>query len=107
MKRILFAGFLGLSIVASSAFAGGEELFKAKGCSACHNPAADTVGPSLKKIAKAYAGKKDQLIKFLKGKAKPIVDPAKFPMMQPQLNTTKTMSDKELNELADYILSHK
>ena len=87
--------------------ADGQAIFQSKGCAACHQAAVDTVGPSLKKIAQAYAGKKDQLIAFLKGKHEAIVDPAKFGIMQPQLNTTKVLSDEELNALADFILKHK
>jgi cytochrome c551/c552 len=85
----------------------GQQLFQSKGCAACHQASADTVGPSLKKIAGAYAGKKDQLVKFLKGEHDAIVDPAKFGIMQPQLATTKAMSEQELNALVDFILSHK
>jgi cytochrome c len=83
----------------------GQQIFQSKGCAACHNPSADTVGPSLKKISTAYKDKKDELIAFLKGEHKAIVDPAKFPIMQPQLNTTKSLSEEELEALADYILS--
>jgi cytochrome c len=85
----------------------GKQLFTANGCTACHQEKADTVGPALAKIAQAYAGKKEDLIKFLKGEGKAVVDPAKFSIMQPQLNTTKALSDKDLNALAEFILSHK
>jgi len=85
----------------------GKALFTTKGCTACHQEAADTVGPALKKIATAYAGKEADLIKFLKGEGKAIVDPTKFAVMQPQLNTTKALSDEERKALAEFILSHK
>ncbi len=87
--------------------ADGAAIFKSKGCASCHQPNADTVGPSLKKIAKAYAGKKDQLVKFLKGQAPAIVDPAKAAIMKAQLTTIKGLSDDQLSALADYILKHK
>ncbi len=104
MKKLLLGVVLlgGVSLAAD-----GAAIFKSKGCASCHQPAVDTVGPSLKKIAKAYEGKKDQLVKFLKGQAPAIVDPAKFPIMKAQLNTIKGLSDKELEALADFMLSHK
>ncbi len=108
MKKIILSAILGATVAVSGAFAAdGAQLFKSKGCAACHQASVDTVGPALKKIAQAYAGKEEELIKFLKGEHKSIVDPAKFAIMQPQLNTTKAMSDEELKALADYILSHK
>ena len=108
MRKAIILGALSIAIISTPALAqDGEKLFRSKGCSACHQPATKSVGPSLKEIAKAYAGKKSQLIKFLKGKAKPIVDPGKFMLMVPNLEVTKKMSDKELNILADYILSNK
>ncbi len=85
----------------------GQQLFTANGCTACHQEKADTVGPSLAKISQAYAGKKEDLIKFLKGEGKAIVDPAKFSIMQPNLAKTKALSDGDLSALADYILSVK
>jgi cytochrome c551/c552 len=85
----------------------GKQLFTSKGCGACHQPNADTVGPSLAKIAQAYAGKKEDLIKFLKGEGQAIVDPAKFAIMQPNLNQLKGLSDEDLEAIAEYILSVK
>ncbi|HHG74080.1 MAG TPA: c-type cytochrome [Persephonella sp.] len=84
----------------------GEALFKAKGCSACHQPEKESVGPSLSKISQVYSKDKSKLISFLKGEGKPIVDPQKFGIMSPQLSATKNMSDKELSALADYILKY-
>lgn len=84
----------------------GESLFRAKGCSACHQPQKDSVGPSLSKISKAYTKDRSKLINFLKGKEKPVVDPQKFGIMSPQLNTTKVMSDNELSALADFMLKY-
>ncbi|MGC9120646.1 MAG: c-type cytochrome, partial [Sulfurihydrogenibium sp.] len=84
----------------------GESIFKSKGCTACHQAAADTVGPALSKIAAAYKGNKDGLIKFLSGEGKPIVDPAKEAIMKPNLEVTKKLSKEEKEALADYILKH-
>ena len=104
MKRLVAVVMLAGGIAFA---ADGEAIFKKKGCMSCHQPNADTVGPSLKKIAQAYAGKKDQLVKYLKGQAPAIVDPAKAAIMMAQLATIKGLSDAELEALADYILTHK
>jgi len=85
----------------------GEELFQKNGCTACHQPNAKTVGPGLNEIAKAYAGKKEDLVKFLKGEGKAIVDPAQFAVMKPNLEITKKMTDDQVAAMADYILSVK
>jgi cytochrome c len=85
----------------------GKALFASNGCSACHNMTAKTVGPAVVTIGKGYEGKKDELVKFLKGEGKAIVDPANFAMMQPQLNTTKKMNDAERAAIADYFLTAK
>ena len=108
MKKGLAITLAGLTMFTGSVLAAdGKAIFQSKGCAGCHQAAVDTVGPSLKKIAKTYAGKKGDLIKFLKGEAPAIVDPAKAAMMKPQINTTKALSDAELNALVDFILSHK
>ncbi len=85
----------------------GEELFQKNGCTACHQPTAKTVGPAVNEIAKAYAGKKDELVKFLKGEGQAIVDPAQFAVMKPNLEITKKMSDDQVAAIADYMLSVK
>ncbi len=85
----------------------GEELFQTNGCTACHQPTAKTVGPAVNEIAKAYAGKKDELVKFLKGEGQAIVDPAQFAVMKPNLEITKKMTDEQVAAIADYMLSVK
>ena len=108
MKKIVMSAVLGVAVAVTGAFAAnGEQIFKSKGCAACHQASVDSVGPSLKKIASVYAGKEEELIKFLKGEGKSKVDPNKFALMKPQLNTTKALSDEERKALADFILSHK
>jgi cytochrome c551/c552 len=84
----------------------GESIFKSKGCAACHQPNADTVGPGLNKIASVYKGNKDGLIKFLSGEGKAIVDPAKEAVMKPNLEITKKLSKEEKEALAEFILKH-
>ncbi|MEZ0324190.1 MAG: c-type cytochrome [Hydrogenothermaceae bacterium] len=107
MKKLVVAVASVMAVVSASFAADGKALFQQKGCTACHQAAVDTVGPSLKKIAAAYAGKEENLIKFLKGQGKAIVDPAKEAIMKPQINTTKAMKDDELKALAQFILSNK
>ncbi len=107
MKKLALATLSAFVLAAGSFAADGKALFQQKGCTACHQAAADTVGPSLKKIATAYAGKEANLIKFLKGEGKAVVDPAKEALMKPQLNTTKAMKEDELKALAQFILSNK
>ncbi len=85
----------------------GKNVFQSRGCAACHLPAAESVGPSLKRIAQAYIGKEEQLVKFLKGDAPAIVDPDRFAIMKPQLNQIKDLSEQELRDLAAYMMSYK
>jgi cytochrome c len=107
MKKLVLSA-LSVAVLAAGSFAAdGKALFQQKGCTACHQADKDTVGPALKKIAAAYAGKEADLIKFLKGQGKSIVDPAKEAVMKPNLNTTKAMKDDELKTLAQFIISHK
>ncbi len=107
MKKLIVGVVVGLSVVALPSFASmGKQLFQSKGCSACHNPKLDTTGPALKKIAQYYRGNEEHLIKFLKGKAAPKVEPEKFTIMKPQLNDTKRLSDEELKELVKFIVGH-
>jgi len=107
MKKLVLSALSVAVLVAGSFAADGKALFQQKGCTACHQADKDTVGPALKKIAAAYKGKEADLIKFLKGQGKAIVDPAKAAIMMPNLNTTKAMKDDELKALAQFILSHK
>jgi len=85
----------------------GKSLFMENGCVACHQVDKKTVGPAVKTIATSYAGKKDDLVKFLKGEGKAIVDPAQFAVMKPNLATTKKLNDADLSALVDYMLSAK
>ncbi len=113
MKKLATSAVV-LAMLSASSFAGdgkkavdGKTLFQSKGCTACHQVDKDSVGPSLKKIASVYKGKEADLIKFLKGQGKAIVDPAKEAVMKPQIGTTKAMKDDELKALAKYMLSIK
>lgn len=85
----------------------GEKLFAEKNCITCHKPDTKLLGPSLKDIAAAYSGNKEGLKAFLKDEAKPIVDPSQESVMHPQLAITKAMPAEQLDQLVDFILSHK
>jgi len=85
----------------------GKTLFTDSGCVACHKEAQKSIGPSLKDIAAAYAGKEDQMFNFLKGKGEAIVDPPQFAVMQPNLEITKKMADQDVKAIVDYIMSFK
>ena len=106
MKKLVLSA-LSVAVMAAGSFAvDGKTLYLSSGCAACHKLEVDTIGPSLKKIASAYAGKEADLIKFLKGQGKPIVDPAKASIMN-NVDILKLMKDDELKALAQFILSRK
>ncbi len=84
----------------------GQALIQGKGgCIACHKDDAKFVGPAYKEVAKVYKEKKGNLVKFLKGGADAIVDPAQFAVMKPNLEITKKMTGDELASIAAYIRS--
>lgn len=95
------------STAQSTAVSPGEKLFTEKTCTTCHKPDTKLVGPSLKDIAAAYKDNKDGLKAFLKGEAKPIVDPSQESVMHPQIAITKALPTEQLDQMADFILSHK
>lgn len=92
---------------ASAEASPGEKLFTEKTCTTCHKPDNKLVGPSLKDIAAAYNGDKGKLKAFLKGEAKPIVDPSQESVMHPQIAITKALPEDQLDQVVDFILSHK
>lgn len=83
----------------------GKQIFEAKGCAVCHKPDMDTIGPSLSTIARGYVGKEVELISYLRGQAPAIVDPARAPVMDPQLVKIRTLFDPDMQALATYIVS--
>ncbi len=85
----------------------GKELFAAKGCVACHKEQDKLVGPALKDIAKVYAEKKGNMVKFLKEEADAIVDPAQFAIMKANLAATKVLPGEDLDAITSYIRSIK
>jgi cytochrome c len=84
----------------------GKEIFEGKGnCVACHQVDQKIVGPSIQEISKIYKDKNGNIVNFLKGESEAIVDPAQFPVMQANLEITKTFTDEELKAVEAYINS--
>ncbi|WP_196893202.1 c-type cytochrome [Aureivirga marina] len=89
--------------------AAGKALFSKKACNACHQEQNKLVGPALKDIAKIYNEQNADMVTFLKGNGKAIVDtdPGQVAVMQANFAVTKTLSDKELADISTYIKSVK
>ena len=84
----------------------GQELFEGQGkCFACHKPDQKVIAPSIVTIAKIYREQKGDMVSFLKGEGKPIVDPSQYDVMKTNFAITKTMSDDELKALEAYMFS--
>jgi cytochrome c len=113
MKKVVIATVLfGLSLLLSCGSENsakniekGKKLFKEKACASCHKEHTDLISPSLKEIAEVYVEKNGDMFEFLRGNAKPIVDPNQFSRMKPNLVTTKKMKKSELKKLIAYIYS--
>jgi len=80
-----------------------DKIDAANKCSACHKTDAKFVGPSYTEIAAKYKAENGNLVKFLKGQADPIVDPAQFAVMKANLEVTKKLSGDDLAAMAAYI----
>lgn len=86
----------------------GQEIFDGKGnCYTCHKPDQKTIGPSLQDIATIYKEKGGDIVSFLRGNEKPLVDPSQYEVMKTNFIVTKAMSDDELRGLEAYIYSFK
>lgn len=84
----------------------GLTLFNGKGaCIACHKTDVKAVGPSLQDIAKIYKDKNGDIVTFLKGEGKPIVDPSQYEVMKANFAITKAMTEEELKALEAYVYS--
>jgi cytochrome c len=107
MKKLAIATLVSATLLAGGiSAADGKALFAQKGCTACHAPATEGVGPALKRVSTAYKGNAAGLTAFLKGNDKSIVDPAKYAVMKANIATTKAMSAADLDALIKYILSN-
>ena len=81
------------------------KLDPANKCTVCHQVDVKTIGPAYKEVAKVYKEKGGNIVKFLKQEADPIVDPALFDQMLPNLQVTKELPGEDLAALAAYIRS--
>ena len=97
--------FLGTVMAQDVSAEKGKEIFEAKGCAVCHKLDMDTIGPSLKTISTAYLGKETSLLTYLRGQGTAIVEPARAPVMDPQLVKIRTLFDEDMQALATYIVS--
>ncbi|MBE0514611.1 c-type cytochrome [Sulfurimonas sp.] len=110
MKKAM-AGFSVLALFLCNSWAQdisaqkGKEIFEAKGCAVCHKADMDTIGPSLATIARGYLGKEIELVSYLRGQAPAIIDPARAPVMDPQLVKIRSLFDPDMQALATYIVS--
>lgn len=108
MKYIFLIGLLLLN---SSLYAfndgrdSGKQLFNLKGCNMCHKKDSNSVGPSLETIALRYSGKENQLIDYLGGNAKAILEPGRDNVMRPQLMKIRGTTPSEKRDLARYIIT--
>ena len=85
----------------------GNRLFSEKTCITCHDVNRIKIGPSVKEIMKVYKEKNGDIIAFLKGEAKPIVDTtvSQVAIMQANIDGfLKNISDEELKTIATYML---
>ena len=85
----------------------GESVFKSLKCNICHKTDTGKAYPSLKEIAGAYNGNSEELEKYLKGDAEPIVNQEKSKTMEKYIEKAKALSDDEMKDLVEFILSHK
>ncbi|MEP0134093.1 MAG: c-type cytochrome [Eudoraea sp.] len=84
----------------------GNRLFSEKTCITCHEVNKKKIGPSVKEIMNIYKEKNGDIVAFLKGKAKPIVDTTSSQVAIMQANIDgflKDISDEELKTIATYM----
>ena len=84
-----------------------KKLFNSNACSTCHHEQVKLIGPALKDIAAKYKIEKGDIVTFLQGESKPIVDltPGQVAMMKANLSVTKSMKIKKLKAISEYIMS--
>lgn len=85
----------------------GNRLFSEKTCITCHDINTQKIGPSVKKIMKVYKEKNGDIVAFLKGETKPIVDSTASQVAIMQANIDgflQNISDEELKTIATYMM---
>jgi len=84
----------------------GKTLFEGEGqCITCHQADQQVIGPSLRQMARVYHDQQGDLLGFLQGQTKPLVDPAQYPAMQVNLERLQSWPQADLEALAAYIRS--
>jgi cytochrome c len=93
--------------VAQSSVEKGKTLFNSNACNTCHHEQVKLIGPSIKDIAVKYKIEKGNIVSFLQGQSKAIVDlnPGQIAMMKANLSITKSMKIKKLKAISEYIMS--
>jgi cytochrome c len=85
----------------------GNRLFSEKTCVTCHAVNRIKKGPSVKQIMAVYKEKDADIVAFLKGNSKPIVDTTASQVAIMQANIDgflKKITDEELNAIATYMM---
>jgi cytochrome c len=95
-----------------------QRVYDERGCAACHDQTKDQrtlgLGPSWHQVSAAYKGHQDELSKFLKGEAKPRLEPTgdsktdeeSYTRMHGQIVILKTLSDSERKALETFLIEH-
>ena len=85
----------------------GNRLFSEKTCITCHGINSKKTAPSVVEIMTVYKEHNADIVAFLKGNAKPIVDTTSSQVAIMQANIDgflKEISDEELNAISTYML---
>lgn len=85
----------------------GNRLFSEKTCTTCHAINRKKIGPSVKEIMRVYREQNGDIVAFLKGETKPIVDTvsAQVNIMQENIDGfLQDVTDEDLEIIANYML---
>ena len=85
----------------------GNRLFSEKTCVTCHDRNNKKIGPSVVEIMHVYKENNADIVAFLKGKSKPIVDTTASQVAIMQANIDgflKEITDEELNAISTYMM---
>lgn len=85
----------------------GNRLFSEKTCVTCHAVNKTKIGPSVVDIMHVYKENNADIVAFLKGHSKPIVDTTASQVAIMQANIDgflKEITDEELNAIATYMM---
>lgn len=103
-------GLVGLLMYGTAIYAednGDNAAFQSLKCGSCHKPDRKSLGLSLKDVAQGYAGQEEQLVRYLKGEAEPIMGLGKAKLMQRRIKKMQDLASPELKALAHYIMTFK